>query len=99
MKRMLFIAVLLAVGLLLMVPAASLYYESGGGQGCTSCHEMNTSYDRWHASSHRNIACDRCHGGALTMDVGFHVNNASRVFSHVRGDMPERVGFGNRYVQ
>jgi hypothetical protein len=97
-KRILFVAGLTGVALILLVPAAGLYYETGGGQGCTSCHEMYRSYDRWHASSHRNIACDRCHGDALTLDIGFHWNNAIRVYSHSRGDLPERIGFGNKYV-
>jgi hypothetical protein len=60
---------------------------------------MQTLYDRWHTSTHRGIACAKCHGGALTMDASFHWNNAARVVSHLRGDLPERIGFGNRYVQ
>lgn len=99
MKRIVFACGLAVLGLVLLVPAASLYYEAGGGKGCTSCHEMNPLYDRWHASSHRNIACEKCHGGAMTLDVGFHWNNATRVFAHVKGDLAERVGFSNRYVQ
>lgn len=98
MKKILGVAGLVAVALVLMVPAASLYYESGAGRGCTSCHEMQPLYDHWQVSSHRGIGCEKCHGGALTPDVSFHWNNARRVFSHVRGDLPEHVGFANRYV-
>ena len=82
-----------------MVPGASLYYESRAGRGCTSCHEMQPMYDRWHASSHRNIACEKCHGGALTTELAFHWNNARRVYAHLRGDLPEQIGFANNYVQ
>jgi len=60
---------------------------------------MQTVYGQWRTSTHRGIACGNCHGGALTMDVSFHWNNAARVVSHVRGDLPERIGFGNSYVQ
>jgi hypothetical protein len=98
-KRAVLISGLLVVAALLSVPGASLYYESGGGKGCTSCHEMRTIYDQWHTSSHRGIGCEKCHGGALTMDASFHWNNATRVYSHLRGDLPERIGFGNKYVQ
>ena len=98
-KRILLAAALLAIAAVLMIPAASLYYESGGGKGCTSCHEMQAVYDRWHTSSHRGVGCEKCHGGALTLDAAFHWNNANRVYRHVRGDLPERIGFGNSYVQ
>ena len=99
MKRIVWVAGLIAAALVLMVPGASLYYESGGGRGCSGCHEMQPVYDRWHASSHRGIACEKCHGGALTLDASFHWNNAGRVYAHLRGDLAENIGFGNRYVQ
>jgi hypothetical protein len=80
------------LALLLLVPGASLYYESGGGSGCTRCHEMNAPYDLWKTSSHREIGCPKCHGGAFTPDVSFHWNNATRVYYHLKGDLPERIG-------
>jgi hypothetical protein len=98
-KKAVVLGAIVIVAAILAVPGASLYYESGGGKGCTSCHEMQALYDRWHTSSHRGIACEKCHGGALTPDVSFHLNNASRVVSHLRGDLPEQIGFGNKYVQ
>lgn len=97
MKKVLLLAALAAAALL-SVPGASLYYESGGGKGCTSCHEMQALYDTWHGSSHRGMECEKCHGGALTVDLAFHWNNATRVYSHLRGDLPERIGFANQYV-
>ena len=99
MKRLAFTSVVVAMAIVLMVPGASLYYESGGGKGCTSCHEMRPVYDQWHGSSHRGIACEKCHGGALTADVSFHWNNATRVYTHLRGEIPERIEFGNVNVQ
>ncbi len=99
MKKMVIVCALAALALVLMVPGASLYYESGAGRGCTGCHEMQTVYDRWHSSSHRNIACEKCHGGAFTSDVAFHWNNASRLYSHLKGDLPEQIGFANEFVQ
>ena len=98
-KKAVLISGLLVAAVLLSVPGASLYYETGSGKGCTSCHEMQAIYDQWHTSSHRGIPCQKCHGGALTMDASFHWNNATRIYAHVRGDLPERIGFGNRYVQ
>src|SRR5262249_13187028 len=98
-KRFVLIAALIVVAAVLIVPGASLYYESGGGKGCTSCHEMQPVYDQWHGSSHRGVGCEKCHGGAPTLDVSFHWNNATRVYTHVRGELPERIKFGNSYVQ
>lgn len=99
MKRVVFVAAVIVIALVLMAPGTGLYFESGKGARCTSCHEMDSVYDRWHASSHRGIACEKCHGGALTLDASFHINNAKRAIAHLRGDIPERVGFGNDHVQ
>ncbi len=85
--------------LILAIPAGSLYFESGNGTKCISCHEMQGVYDKWHVSSHRGIGCEQCHGDALTTDVAFHWNNISRAYQHLRGNLPEQVGFGNKYVQ
>jgi hypothetical protein len=97
-KRILLIAPLVAVGLTLMAPGTSLYFESGGGKRCTACHEMRPVYDLWSNSSHRNIGCEKCHGWALTTDIPFHTNNAARAYAHLRGDLPERIRLGNRFV-
>jgi len=98
-KRIVSAAVLTIAALLLMVPAASLYYESGAGKGCAGCHEMQIFYDQWHASSHQAVNCRKCHGGALTPDVSFHWNNATRLVTHLRGDLPEQITMSNAYVQ
>jgi hypothetical protein len=86
---------LLVVALLALVPGASMYYESGAGTGCTKCHEMNPPYDLWHTSSHRGVSCADCHGGALTLDVAFHLTNATRLYWHLKGDLPEQIKIRN----
>jgi len=86
------------VAVILVLPAGELFYESGSGKRCTTCHEMQPVYDQWHASTHRATACDKCHGGVLTLSASFHLNNARRVYSHLKSDLPENVGFGNRFV-
>lgn len=99
MKRWILGAGLLIAAAAIMVPGASFYYETGKGKRCTSCHEMQALYDRWHTSSHRGIGCEKCHGSAFTTDAAFHMNNAHRALEHVRGNLPEEIRFGNRYVQ
>jgi hypothetical protein len=98
-KKALLITALALVAILISIPAPSLYFESGNGSRCTTCHEMQTVYTRWHGSSHRGIPCDKCHGDALTTDVSFHLNNAERAVAHLRGELPEQIGFGNHFVQ
>jgi hypothetical protein len=97
-KKTLLISALAIVAILIAIPGPGLYFESGKGARCTSCHEMQPFYNRWHASTHRGIACDKCHGGALTFDVAFHLNNAQRAVSHLRDDLPEQIGFANHFV-
>jgi hypothetical protein len=97
-RRILLVAGLIAIAALLMVPGTTLYFESGNGTRCTSCHEMQQVFDQWHSSSHRGVGCEKCHGGAFTLDASFHANNMNRAVAHVRGDLPERVEFGNKYV-
>lgn len=81
-----------------MVPSATLYFETGNGRRCTSCHEMQPLFDEWAHSSHRGIECAKCHGGALTTDISFHTANVERAYAHVRGDLPEKIGFPNRFA-
>jgi hypothetical protein len=90
-KRGLVAAGVAALAAIALVPASSLYYESTGGTGCASCHEIQAEYDTWHSSTHRKIGCGGCHGDALTMDVGFHLNNLNRVIEHLRGSLPEQI--------
>jgi hypothetical protein len=87
--KVLAISALLGAAALLSIPAASVYYESGGGAGCTRCHEIRPAFDRWRMSSHRNVPCSGCHGDAFTTDAAFHLNNAHRVLAHLRGEVPD----------
>ena len=88
----LFSLALVALGaLLLLPPAASLYYEASGGESCAKCHEIRPNFDLWRNSSHRKVACSVCHGDAMTFDVRFHLNNLHRVFVHAGGEVPEQI--------
>lgn len=99
MRKALLISALIVVAGILMIPATTLYFESGQGTRCTSCHEMRTPYALWNSSSHRGVGCEKCHGGALTLNVAFHQNNMRRAVEHMRDNLPERIGFGNEHVQ
>ena len=90
---------LVAAAALLSVPAGGLYFESGKGRRCTSCHEMQVSFDEWAHSTHRGVACAKCHGDALTTDMAFHRTNLQRLRQHLRDDLPEQIAFPNRDAQ
>jgi hypothetical protein len=74
------IGMLIAAGaVLLTLPAATVYYDYSGGSACVRCHEIQPSYDQWHVSTHRNIACTECPGGPSRRD------NLRRVAAHFSG--------------
>ena len=84
--------IVIAGAVLLLAPgAAELSYETGGGTGCASCHEIQRSYDQWSLSTHRNVSCRACHGDALTLDPAFHLNNLHRVAGHLEGRVSEPI--------
>ncbi len=53
-------------------------------QTCLSCHEIQEPYNRWAASTHREVSCKRCHGGTLTSGIHGIEENLKRVFAHFR---------------
>ncbi len=81
-----------------VIAAPSIYYERGQGSACASCHEIWQPYTDWHSSTHRKMPCSDCHGNVLTLDAGFHFNNMKRVFTHLRGDVPEKPSLRNKDV-
>jgi hypothetical protein len=81
-----------AGAIVLLAPiAATVYYETGGGTGCASCHEIQRSYDQWAGSTHRNLSCGSCHGDAFTLDPAFHLNNFQRLVGHLSGRISEPI--------
>ena len=79
------------MALVIALPGGSLIYEAGNGSACARCHEIRHSYEMWANSTHRSVPCEECHGGALTLDVGFHAGNLRRVVEHVRGSIPQQI--------
>jgi hypothetical protein len=98
MKRIILIFALVVVAVVILVPSGSLYFETGGGVRCTTCHEMQTVYNTWNSSSHRGTGCEKCHGFAITTDLSFHTNNINRMVQHLRGELPEQILLGNKFI-
>jgi hypothetical protein len=87
-------ALVIGLAVLLMIPAASFFYEAGGPEACARCHEMGAPVGEWRHSTHRGVACSACHGDALTADPRFHLTNARRVVEHWRGEAGARGQLG-----
>jgi len=81
-----------ALAAILAVPGGSLYFESGGGKRCTSCHEMQPNFDAWHTSSHRNVSCAKCHEGES-------ITNLKRAAAHLRKELPEQINLASKQVE
>lgn len=59
-------------------------------RSCLTCHEMNTSHQRWQSSAHREVSCRKCHGGSAD---SWHVltENIRRVFKHTTLTRLEKI--------
>jgi hypothetical protein len=55
------------------------------GDSCSNCHEIAPTVAQWKASSHRNIDCEKCHGGT------FQAANVQRLILHARDQVPEQI--------
>jgi hypothetical protein len=73
----------------LAIPAASVWY--GRGDACASCHEIQDNVASWGVSAHQKVPCGACHGSVLSLDAGFHLGNARRLYKHMRGELPEQI--------
>jgi len=66
---------------------AGYWHMAAPSRTCGSCHEIVPAHDLWAESPHREVACEECHGTAVSN--GFHSlwQNARRVRVHV-GEPP-----------
>jgi hypothetical protein len=64
--------------------AASAYYSSQRGSGCTSCHEMGQFVAGAHGSAHRNLTCQDCHQESLRAKM-------RHISTHLTHSTPESI--------
>ncbi|MBN1479604.1 hypothetical protein JXA70_04980 [candidate division KSB1 bacterium] len=78
---------ILVVLLLSLLAGCWIFYFSWSHaspeKSCLSCHELQTAYDDWTISSHRDIRCEKCHGTALSSGWHSLSEKAGMVFSHI----------------
>jgi len=66
------------------VGAASAYYSSQRGSGCTSCHEMGQFVAGAQGSPHRNLSCQDCHQESLRTKL-------RHIRVHLTHTLPENI--------
>jgi len=74
--------------------AVNLGYYAGSsysGSYCTTCHQIQASYDKWARSVHRGLQCKECHGSAFTTDLEAHRTNLRHLYYQVSGKVPGRI--------
>jgi hypothetical protein len=88
-----------AGGLLLGVVGASFSYTGPGRSPyCGRCHEIRPTMQVWEQSTHRGVACEACHGSALSFNLRFHLKNLGRVVHHARGEVAADLRLGPQDV-
>jgi hypothetical protein len=101
MKHLRWIALMSVVAAVLaiaVVGSSSVYYGGSDGEGCARCHEIRPSTDAWAGSTHRQIACQECHGSSFSTSLRMHLENAARVWLHARDEVPAQIRIGHREV-
>jgi len=91
LRRLLLLAVVLAVTGVGTLVGMGGYYGGSDGSGCVRCHEIRPMLNDWAWSAHRNVACSGCHGSSLTADLRMHLRYFSRMRLHRDGQVPEQI--------
>ncbi len=87
-KRPLLILIAVFAPLLLLLSGFYTWWNYASPERtCTSCHEINHSFNSWSASAHREVTCTECHGTALSNGIHSLREKSRMVFSHLKYDM------------
>lgn len=65
---------------------------------CGSCHEIESAREVWVESPHRDIACTRCHGTALSSGLHSVTEKGRMVFAHFRRPPRDEIQLSERHV-
>jgi hypothetical protein len=87
--------------LFLLVVIGNVGYYAGSsysGSYCTTCHQIQASYDMWAQSVHRNMDCRECHGSAFSLDLDAHATNLRHLYYQASGRIPGRIVLKDRQV-
>jgi hypothetical protein len=91
--------VALALGAVVALSNAGYYGGSSySGTYCTTCHQIQASYDRWTQSAHRDMPCKECHGSAVTADLEAHRTNLRHLYYQATNRVPGRIILKDAHV-
>ena len=91
MKKILIISLSLLLLVVALLVSYSGWNAASPTRTCASCHEISNMVDNWGESTHRNIACKKCHGTALSEGIHSLKEKGGMVFHHTSKTKPENV--------
>ncbi|MFO7923517.1 MAG: multiheme c-type cytochrome [Bacteroidales bacterium] len=95
------LAIILAAhfGLLLVLLGYYSYWNAAPpDRTCTSCHEIEQSYNMWASSAHRDINCIECHGTALSNGIHSLQEKMRMIFRHYSRDFYDNISLNEEQV-
>ena len=76
-----------ALTLLVIISLYHVWNIADPAYTCARCHEVAPSHASWLSSAHREVACTKCHGTALSGGTRTLKEKAGMVFSHFKGHL------------
>jgi hypothetical protein len=75
-------SILFAAALLVLVGFYTYWHLAAPENTCASCHEIESAHEVWAESPHRDIACAKCHGTAVSSGLHSMTEKARMAFVH-----------------
>jgi len=82
MKKIIIISLILLFLVAVMIASYSRWNAGSPVKTCASCHEISNSVSTWTESTHRDIACNECHGTALSEGIHSLREKGAMLFHH-----------------
>jgi hypothetical protein len=83
MKKIIIISSIILLLVVACFASYSHWNSASPTKTCASCHEISHSVDLWAGSAHREIACKKCHGTALSEGLHSLKEKGNMVFHHI----------------
>lgn len=91
MKKIFILSTSLILIVVILLASYSRWNKAAPSKTCASCHEISRSVELWTGSTHRNIACNECHGTALSEGIHSLKEKGAMVFHHNSELKPEDI--------
>lgn len=91
MKKILITGTSLILVIIAFLVSYSGWNAASPTKTCASCHEITHSVYLWSGSTHRNIACNECHGTALSEGLYSLHEKGLMVYNHLAKKRAENI--------